>query len=151
MSTRKSKNKIACNDFLLRSFTLFLKYKIKNILRRMVRLSNKTEANCLRSSAEAQQLQRAHSASFRLAGQLALHKTILIFQFWLNPLRTASSLLTFSLFLVCVFVFFWIEVFLFRDVLVLCEMSPMPMKNNNNFICTLRFFSQGHIPWMNGL
>lgn len=60
--------------FLSRPFTLFLKYKIKNILRRMVRPSKKTKANCLLSSAQAPQRQQAHSASLRLAQQLALHK-----------------------------------------------------------------------------
>lgn len=38
-----AKNKISCNDFLSSSFTLFLKYKIKNILRCMVRLRNKAK------------------------------------------------------------------------------------------------------------
>lgn len=40
----------------------------------MVRPSKKTKANCLLSSAQAPQRQQAHSASLRLAQQLALHK-----------------------------------------------------------------------------
>lgn len=58
----------------------------------MVRPSNKTEANCLLSLAQAPQLQQAHSASLSLAWQLALHKTKSeAFSSQPIPLRTSLS------------------------------------------------------------
>ena len=70
----------------------------------MVRLSSKTEAHCLLSYAQAQQLQQAHSASLRLARQLALHKTKSEFlSATLIPQRT--SLLSLSLFFLTFFSF----------------------------------------------
>lgn len=133
----KAKNKIACNDFLLRSFTLFLKREIKNTLCGW----GIQAGSCLLSSAQTQKLQQTHSASLRLARQLAPHIT--------KPLLfhiEGAHWEHLSLHL-----FFGIEAFLFRDVLPLCDRVPSPWKHNDDFIFTLKFLSQGHIPWMSGL
>lgn len=78
-----------------------------------MRLRNASQ-QLLALSAHMQQLQQTHSASLRLARQLARHTTkpLLFSVRWAHWGHLSLHLS------------FWIEVFLFRDVLLLCDISP---------------------------
>ena len=126
----KAKNKIPCNDFLLRSFTLFLKREVKNTLWGW----GAQAGSCLLSSAQTQQLRQTHSASLRRAGLLAPHTAEPLLFHIEGAHREHLSLSP-------PFLLNWGLPML--GMFFHCLTHSQALKNNDNFIFTLKFLSPG--------